>query len=41
MAELPALNYSEAVLALWNEKDEKAAEDWRQEKIKDFEAGGA
>ena len=40
MAELPALPYSEEVLALWNEKDEAAAETWRQEKIKDFEAGG-
>ena len=36
-AELP---YSPEVLALWNEKDEEASEKWRQEKIKDFEAGG-
>ena len=37
-AELP---YSPEVLALWNEKDEEASEKWRQDKIKDFEAGGA
>ena len=40
MADLPKLDYSDEVLALWNEKDEAASESWRQEKIKDFEAGG-
>ena len=39
MPELP--HYSPEVLALWNEKDEEASEKWRQDKIKDFEAGGA
>jgi len=36
----PELPYSPEVLALWNEKDEEATEKWRQDKIKDFEAGG-
>ncbi len=40
MADLPKLDYSEEVLELWNEKDEEASEKWRQDKIKDFEAGG-
>ena len=39
MPELP--HYSPEVLALWNEKDEETSEKWRQDKIKDFEAGGA
>merc|ERR1719327_1870339 len=38
--DMAALPYSPEVLALWNEKDEEASEKWRQEKIKDFEAGG-
>uniref|UniRef100_A0A7S4C5F1 Peptidyl-prolyl cis-trans isomerase n=1 Tax=Chrysotila carterae TaxID=13221 RepID=A0A7S4C5F1_CHRCT len=40
MADLPELAYPPEVLALWNEKDEAASEEWRQQKIKDFEAGG-
>tara|TARA_B110001452_G_scaffold211589_1_gene182086 strand:- start:589 stop:1359 length:771 start_codon:yes stop_codon:yes gene_type:complete len=40
MADMPKLDYSDEVLALWNEKDEAASESWRQDKIKDFEAGG-
>eukprot|EP00965_Chrysotila_dentata_P176294 5821199-Pleurochrysis_carterae.AAC.5 len=37
MADLPELAYPPEVLALWNEKDEAASEEWRQQKIKDFE----
>ena len=34
-------HYSEAVLGLWGDSDEAASETWRNEKIADFEAGGA
>ena len=34
------LSYSPEVLALWGESDEKASDDWRAAKIKDFEEGG-
>jgi len=34
------LDYPKEVLALWREADEKASEEWRQQKITDFEQGG-
>ena len=34
------LSYAPGVLALWNDKDEEAVQKWKDEKIKDFEAGG-
>ena len=34
-------HYSPEVLALWGASDETASEKWRQDKIADFEAGGA
>ena len=36
-ADLP---HSEAVRALWGEKDEEASEKWRNEKVASWEAGG-
>jgi len=35
------LDYPADILALWGESDEKASDDWRAAKIKDFEEGGS